>query len=198
MPQQILVIHGGNTFDTYEQFLEALKKETYTLEDFLSSGWRSSLQPALGEQFQVIAPKMPNADNAHYEEWKIRFENILKALAEELIIVGHSLGAIFLARYLAENKINKKIKATFLIGAPSAATANESLGDFEIADDLSGFEKQGGKIVLYHSKDDPVVPYSQTEFYTHKLPHAVLYTFEDRNHFLQSEFPELVEEIKKL
>ncbi|MDR0860064.1 MAG: alpha/beta hydrolase [Candidatus Peribacteria bacterium] len=50
-------------------------------------------------------------------------------------------------------------------------------------------------IFLYYSKDDPVVPSAQTEKLAELLPSAKLFTFSDRGHFSQSDFPELLANI---
>lgn len=198
MKQQILVIHGGGTFDTYDEYINFLKTKEVTLDKLLKKDWKTSLQEKLGGEYQVVAPQMPNSQNARYLEWQIRFERILPVLDESLILIGHSLGGIFLAKYLSENDISKKVIATFLIAAPYKDEPGESLTDFKIVDDLSRLEKQSGTIYLYHSKDDPVVPYAHAELYSHKLQQAVLRTFDDRKHFNQSDFPEIEEDIRNL
>lgn len=60
-------------------------------------------------------PQFPNKQNAQYEEWKILFGKILNALDDNIILIGNSLGAIFLVKYLSENKIDKKIQKTILL-----------------------------------------------------------------------------------
>jgi pimeloyl-ACP methyl ester carboxylesterase len=49
-----------------------------------------------------------------------------------------------------------------------------------------------------HSKDDFVVPYEHALKYKAALPAAELITFEDKNHFLVEELPELVQKIRNL
>lgn len=52
-------------------------------------------------EFKVIKPEMPNKDMARYSAWKLWFEKHLPFLdSEKLIVIGHSLGAIFLIKYL--------------------------------------------------------------------------------------------------
>jgi predicted alpha/beta hydrolase family esterase len=198
MKQEILIIHGGGTFDTYDEYINFLKTKEVTLDRLFRKDWKTSFQEKLGDNYLVLAPQMPNSQNARYLEWKIRFERIMPVLDELLILIGHSLGGIFLAKYLSENSISKKVIATILIAAPFKDEPGESLTDFKIGNDLTMLEKQGGKIFLYHSKDDPVVPYAHVEMYQNLLPKAVMRTFEDRQHFNQPEFPELMKEIQEL
>ena len=105
MKKQVVVIHGADTFDTYEDSLKFLRNfEIDSLEYFKGKNWKTSLQERLGDEFEVISPRMPNTLNAKYLEWKIWFEKLVPLLNEEVILIGHSLGGTFLAKYLAENK----------------------------------------------------------------------------------------------
>lgn len=198
MKQQVFVIHGGNAFETYEEYISYLQNAEVTLERLQFKDWKKNLAEMLGENFEVISPRMPSAMNARYSEWKIWFEKCIPLLSDDVIFVGHSLGGIFLAKYLSENVYPKPIKATFLVAAPYNTESEHPLVDFIISNDLSLFESQGGDICLYHSTDDFVVPYSNFIAYQNALPNARAYSFDDKNHFLQAEFPELVAEIRKL
>ena len=197
MKKQVVVIHGGDTFETYEKYLDFLRSfEIDSLDYFTHKSWKSSLQEKLGAEFEVILPRMPNKINAKYLEWRIWFEKLVPLLNPEVILVGHSMGGIFLAKYLSENNFPKKILGTFLVSAPyDAETFEYTLVDFVLPADLKKFEEQGGKIYLYHSTDDDVVPFDNLEKYKKQLPSATARVFEDRGHFNQEDFPELVQDI---
>jgi predicted alpha/beta hydrolase family esterase len=200
MQKQVVVIHGGDTFDTYEEYLLFLKSFEVDLEYFKSTkGWKDTLDQALGSAYEIIRPRMPNATNAKYAEWKIWFEKLTPFLVDGVILIGHSLGGIFLAKYLAENTFPKKIKAVFLVAAPYDANDSDySLADFTLPVSLSKVTEQGGVVTLYHSSDDPVVPFVDLEKYKKALPEAETVVFADRQHFNQETFPELVTAIKDL
>ncbi len=199
MKQQILVIHGGHCFDSYEQYFDFLKNYEINFEKLKTKGWKDTLGEKLENDFEVIFPKMPNPMNAKYAEWKIYFEKLIPFLGKEIILIGHSLGGIFLAKYLAENNFSKKIMATFLIAAPFDSESSEyTLSDFILPASLDKFQEQGGRIFLYHSEDDNVVPFADLEKYQSALPKAEAVVFSDKKHFNQEEFPEIVEMIKKL
>lgn len=144
---------------------------------------------------------MPNKQNAKYEEWKIWFEKIIPFLEDGAILIGHSLGGVFLARYLSESVFPKKIAATMLVAAPyfEGRLRDGTRGeDFVAPDSLESFARQGGEIFLYHSEDDPVVPFSELAKYQAALPSATARVFKDRKHFNQPDFPELVADIQNL
>ena len=104
MKKQVVVIHGGDTFKTYEQYLRFLKRFDIDFERYRSgkNDWKTNLREALGEEYEVIAPVMPNKNNAKYPEWQIWFEKFIPFLNGEIILVGHSLGGTFIAKYLSE------------------------------------------------------------------------------------------------
>ncbi len=199
MKTQVLVIHGGDTFSKYEDYISNLKNKEITLDKISRKDWKATLEDRLGIGFEVIVPMMPNKANCKYFEWKIWFEKILPLLNNEIILIGHSMGGIFIAKYLSENRLLKKVLGVFLVAAPyDTKDINEELGDFELFGNLSLIEKQSPKIFIYQSKDDPVVPFVDIEKYGRELPTAILRIYEDKAHFNQSEFPELVEDIVSL
>ena len=194
--QQVIVIHGGDSFDTYDEYLDSLKNQEVSLETFLphAPDWRRNLQIDIGDEFQILMPEMPNSKNARYIEWKIWFERILPFLSEEVILVGHSQGAVFLSKYLSENNFSTKIKGLLLVAAPHNHIPE--IGDFRLAKPLGMLRDQCANIHLFHSKDDKVVPFSELSEYQKELPTAKTYVFDDRGHFNQEHFPELVEVIR--
>lgn len=201
--QQVVVIHGGDTFRTPEDCLSFLDREGdhLTLEDFQRKGWKSSLTLALGDSFAVYAPSMPNKWNARYEEWKLWFEKNIALMDDGVILVGHSLGGTFLAKYLSSEHCPKKVRASFLIAPCYDETGEgnrEYLGGFLPPKDKRLFAEQVRRIFIYYSEDDDVVPFSSLADYQRDLPNVAVRTFKDRGHFLQEDFPELVEDIRQL
>lgn len=86
-----------------------------------------------------------------------------------------------------------------MVAAPfDEKDADYTLGDFTLTQDCNLLIKQGGKITFYHSKDDPVVPYIDVEKYKKALPDATIVTFDNKGHFNESNFPELVNDIQAL
>ncbi len=200
MKQQVVAIHGGDSFATYGEYLKNLWWNIPRFEwlDFLhpkKRGWKRGLQEVLGEEYEIILPRMPHADNAKYKEWKKEFENLIPRLRDGVILIGHSLGASFLAKYLSENDFPKKIKATLLVSGPYDTDGGRVLAQFNITSSLKKLEDQGGKLFLYHSKDDPIVVFTELRKFQEQLPSATVRVFEDRKHFNQEEFPELIQDV---
>ena len=198
--KQIIIIGGGTTFDTYEEYIFYLKNKEVDIDFFKAKiKWKDTLAEKLGTDFEIISPKMPNVTSARYEEWKIWFEKFFPFINDEVILTGHSLGGIFLAKYLSENLFPKKIKAVILVAAPfDTENAIESLGSFVLGKTLEKFENQTSKIYLFHSEDDPVVPFEQVNKYKKSLPNSEMIVFKNKQHFNHEFFPEIVELIKNI
>lgn len=198
MKQQIVVIHGGDSFATYADYLAFLLTFPIDLADLFRKNWKNVLPEMLGSDYEVIQPQMPNKWNAKYEEWKIWFEKYIPFLRDGIVLVGHSMGGVFLAKYLAENEFPKKIKAVFLVAPPFNMDEGRALVEFVLPASLQNFEKQCGKILIYHSKDDSVVDFGELAKYQKVLQNATVKVFENRGHFTDEAFPELVSDIKDL
>jgi len=199
MKQQVLMIHGGDTWKSKEEYLNFLRSNPINFEKLTRLGWKENLRSDLGNDFEVALPTMPNKYDARYDEWVIIFEKLFPFLRDEIILIGHSMGGCFLAKYLAENDLPCKVKATYLVAAPYGDNKPEyELLSFSLPEDLKRFEEQAGAISIYQSEDDPLVPKSDAESYKNVLPNADLQLLTDRGHFGQEHFPELVQSIKNL
>ena len=133
---------------------------------------------------------MPNKGNAIYDEWKIVFEKFALALPPDTVYVGHSLGGIFLAKYFSENTLD--VGVIHLIASPFSPCGSMILGSdlFRLA--------SLDNVVLWHSRDDLVVDFSELSRYPKALPKADAHIFEDRKHFNGERFDELMEEVLKV
>lgn len=204
MQKQLIIVGGGDSYSQREDFLESLRSQPmFDLpSDVTPKRWKGWLAEALGSDWYVDMPQMPNKQNAHYDEWKIWFERHLSILQGEVVLVGHSLGAMFLVKYLSENAVTQRVSALFLLAGPCGTYddgAGNDCGSFQCAPSkLARLAETVSYITIMHSKDDPVVPYEHALKYQEALPKAELVTFEDKNHFLISEFPELLNLIKKI
>jgi predicted alpha/beta hydrolase family esterase len=197
---QILLIHGADTHRNRREYLHWLKTQKISIKTFKK--WSGEyLDTQLGKSFQIIRPQMPLKENAQYEDWKIHFERFFPFLRNNLILVGGSLGGVFLAKYLSENKFPKKILATYLICPPFDDTLpKEHLTNrFTLKKDLSRIEKNSPRLTLMFSRNDDIVPVAHAKKYASKLNSAKIIIYKDKNgHFVVPTFPEIVRMIKKV
>ena len=186
------------TFKSRKDYLRYLKTREVSIEKRIT--WAGDyLEHKLGKNFEIIRPRMPLQDNAKYEEWKINFERYFPKLKNNIILIGASLGGIFLAKYLSENKFPKKILATYLVCPPfdNSLSSEDLVGGFSLKSDLSRLEKNSKNLYLFFSKDDEVVTLAHAKKYEKKLKNAKITIFESKNgHFQISEFSEIVKIIK--
>lgn len=198
--KQVLMIHGGNPYSDDQQYIKHLKSKVIMLEWIKSrKDWKDGLQEHLGVEYDVFRPTMPQKDNARYDLWAVIFSKLLEAVNDGVILVGHSLGAVFMVKFLSENKVDRVIDKTILLATPysSEGINGEKLHSFERGEDSSIFTEQAGDIFMYHSTDDFLVPYSHFEQYAELLPRAIFRSFPNKNHFLVEKVDELIKDIKQ-
>ena len=188
--KQILIIHGGDSFLTYEEYLDNLKSSPVDYERLKpSKGWKDTVAEQITDA-DILLPEMPNSANAQFEEWKIMFEKILPFLQDDVRLIGHSLGAMFLAKYLHDQPLKRPAKQLILVAGGYDGDA-EGYGSFSVKS-ANGLEKSADEIHLFHSRDDFVVPFSELAKFQADLPTAKVHVFDDKNHFLDEEFPEII------
>lgn len=161
--------------------------------------WLPWLQKQLGlKGVTAQTPEMPDAWEPNYEKWKSVFE--LFPLNEETILVGHSCGGGFLARWLSEH--DARVGQVLLV-APWIDPARElgpenNFFDFNIDQNLTD-KTVNGITIFYSTDDDKVITESVERLKI--IKNLVLKEFHDKGHFVLDdmgtrEFPELLEEIK--
>jgi predicted alpha/beta hydrolase family esterase len=194
---QIFIVHGGMTFKNRRDYLSYLKNREVSIERKIR--WSDDyLDKKLANRFDIIRPMMPLSDNARYEDWKLCFESYFSKLKGNIILIGSSLGGIFLAKYLSENKFPKKILSVYLICPPFDNTlpGEDLVGGFSLKSDLSKLDNSSKNLYLLFSEDDNVVPVSQAEKYRNKLKNAKIKIYKSKNgHFKIKTFPEIVKMI---
>lgn len=202
MKQQIFFIHGGDAFSNREDFLKYLKKTTIrNLPDKPTKDiWTKTLAEDLGDEYEVFMPIMPNKQNAKYDEWSIWFERHLPYLKNGVILVGWSLGGMFLAKYLSENTLPIEVNSLCLLAAPFGFCTDpdgNDCGDFQFEPQtIQNLNINPEKVSIWHSQDDFIVPYQDALEYIKYLNKAELMSFDDKNHFLVEKMTELLEFIQ--
>ena len=138
---------------------------------------------------------MPRPGRPHYRTWAQRIDELIVS-ARRPILVGHSFGASVLLKYLSETVRRPAFAGLFLIATPFWGT---DFPEFALAPDFGERLRDVASLYLYHSRDDPEIPFETLERYRHVLPHAKVRALEGRGHeFNQPQFPELAADIRRL
>jgi uncharacterized protein len=151
----------------------------------------------LGGNYRLIAPEMPDADNPRYQPWRDRIERELEPIEEDVIFVGHSLGGSVLLKYLAEGSYRKPVRGLFLVSVPNWGPEGWAYDEFAVPQDI-GSRLPESTIFLYHSRNDPEVPFAHLAYYQDRLPTATARPIEGSEHSFVEGLPTLVDDIKSL
>lgn len=195
---QIFYIHGGMTFKTKKEYLHWLKHRDISVKSKLR--WSGEyLTKSLGKNFDIIRLRMPLSEDAYYSDWATHFSRYLPFMKKNVILIGESLGGVFFAKYLSENKLKHKALSVFLVCPPFDNTlgGEDLVNGFTLKSDLSLLEKNTKNLYLLFAKKDDVVPVTHAAKYAKKLKNAKIVVYKHiKGHFRVSEFPEIVKLIK--
>ncbi len=155
---------------------------------------RHSLQPS----FKLHNPAMPNPENPRYYDWKMRLQADLPIGSSKIALVGHSLGGSVLIKYLSEGLCQAPIVALFLVSVPFWGTRGWIMKEFTPDPDFLERLPKIERTFIYHSRQDPWVPYSHAAFYSKHLPQATVRTLDGAQHEFKTGLPELVKDIHEI
>ena len=157
--------------------------------------WEPLLAKSLGKGYRVQAPRMPHPTEPHYETWSRRIAELLAGM-QNPVLVGHSFGASVLLKYVCEADPRPTFAGLFLIATPFWGP---DFPEFALPPDFGSRLRDVSPIYLYHSRDDAELPLEHVKRYRRALPQAIVRILDGRGHeFAQPQFPELVEDIRRL
>ncbi len=145
----------------------------------------------------VLSPTMPNSNNAQFEEWKIYFEKLIPFFGDDVRLVGHSLGAMFLAKYLNDNPLKRPVRQLILIAGGYDDDSCRRPWKFSRYTLLRTCPRAHKRSICFIARMILSFHLANLLNFTADLPDATSHVFEDRGHFLDAEFPELLELLKQ-
>ena len=179
--QQVLFIHGGG-LDGFEA----------------DAGLRDSLSTTLGEGYQLSYPKMPSNEDAPDFGWLNKIEEevgVLGGAGQGIILVGHSLGASMLLKFLSQRKVSVQIAGVFLLAAPFWAGEEEWVQGLKLEE---GFEERLPKnspFFFYHCHDDEEVSFSDLEKYRERMVQSSFIALEKGGHQFEGGMQRIAQDI---
>jgi predicted alpha/beta hydrolase family esterase len=156
------------------------------------------LQRSLGEEYDVLYPRMPEPENPRYEQWKDQLQMEISGLKKHVILVGHSLGASVLIKYLSETVDKKPVAGLFLVAAPFWGGEDWEIDEFTLKNNFPSKIADIPAVFMYHSRDDHWVPFKHLLLYAEKFPDITIRMLEGEQHEFYDGLPELVADIKEI
>jgi uncharacterized protein len=182
MSRHILFIHGGGG------------EEDYTADALMVD----SLKKIIGDPYVVHYPLLPTDESAPDFGRKKQIEKEISSIGDKVILIGHSLGASMLLKYLAENRDDKTITGIFLIATPFWSGDEDWKQGFILNRDFAEKLPSDIPIFFYHSKDDTEVPFDHLRIYAQHLPHATIREIEIGGHHLGNDLTLVARDVQSL
>lgn len=138
-------------------------------------------------------PEMPRPYEPDYELWRSVFERF--DVNEHTLLVGHSCGGGFLARWLSENKVRTGRVVLVAPWTDPSRAVTTNFFDFSLDSGLPG--RTAGLSIIVSDKDYPDV-HQTVEQLTAALPETDLIILPGKGHFTRDDlqtdrFPELLQ-----
>lgn len=179
--KQILFIQGGGD-DGYEA----------------DQALAAALKKALGKDYTIHYPEMKSDEAAADFGWVKQIGEKIAELKGDLFLVGHSLGASMILKYLSENPVTKKIKAVFLLATPFWSGDEDWKAGLKLQKDFADHLPAETPIFIYHAQDDEEVPFSQFDQYKQELPQATFREIKQGGHQLGNNLTVVAKAISSL
>lgn len=160
-------------------------------------GWYCWVKKRLDQipGFQCLTKNMPDPITARESIWLPFMETELHC-DERTIIIGHSSGAIAAMRYAETHRVF----AIVLVSAYTSDLGDENeraSGYFNRPWQWEKIKANCPLIVQFGSTDDPFLPWKEQQEVADCLE-TKFYKFTDREHFQDTEFPEMIEVVKAI
>lgn len=149
--------------------------------------WFPWLKSQLAKRkLNCIVPNFPSPTKQDYESWSRILEAYLEigCIAENTIFITHSLGGIFIVKFLIEHSIKiKKLVTVAGFNNIKFEEDNSLYDSFYMSDEeLEGLKKASFDKVCMYSNDDPYVPQIEAEKFA-KCIDAEKVLVNDAGHF---------------
>ncbi|MDD5083494.1 MAG: alpha/beta hydrolase [Candidatus Moranbacteria bacterium] len=188
--QRCIIVHG--CFPDAEKVMDL---EGGLYEKYWASWIKKEL---LARGIEAATPRMPKPDYPEYESFKAEFEKL--RVDENTVLVGHSCGCGFLARWLGETK-TKIAKLIFVAPWNVSKEEDEARRKFYDYSIDATIPERVGEIVMF-TADNESRPGKKSLQILHDALGGEIIDLPGRCHYLiddmgTAEFPELLEVISR-
>jgi len=137
-----------------------------------NGGWRPWLMAELEKSgIYACALAMPDPENPRCREWTDEIaRQFERNKSDEIYLIGHSLGAPAILRYLEAAPEGGQIAGAILVSGPSEKNDNRKIDSFlEDPFDFSAIRSKVKKIHIIHGDNDPHVPLDNARYLAKEL-----------------------------
>lgn len=132
-----------------------------------------SLKRALGPDYDVRYPRMPDESNPSVEVWGQKISSELSKISGKVILVAHSVGGSILLQYLSDAKFEHSIGGLFVLAAPTWDDSQWNFDDLKLPRNIAEKLALIPRIFFYHCHDDEIVPFVHLALHAKQLPQAI-------------------------
>ena len=145
--------------------------------------WYPWVKKQLEEKgYQVIVPEMPETELPKQRLWIPRMEEIIGIPDENTVLIGHSIGAVSILRYL-EALQDERVGGVVMVAGFTDNLGFEELENyFEKPLDFAKIRQHCGRFVAIHSDDDPYVDLVHSQIFEKELG-AEIFVKKGKKHF---------------
>ena len=180
MVKNVIFFHGGSEED-YEADAKLV----------------DSLKSKLGSGYSVHYPLLPDNGTPDLGRRK-QISHEISASEENVILVGHSLGASMLLVCLSEIQIRKKIAGIFLLATPFWNGNEDWVKAFKLQPNFAKEIDKNTPLFFYHCRDDEEVPFDQMATYKQQLPWASFREISVGGHQFNNDLTVVANDIKSI
>ncbi len=169
----------------------------YGYQGYPGEAWQPWLKAELERRgLEVSLPEMPHADRPTIPEWTAFIARLVGAPDGQTILIGHSLGAQAVLRYLeALGASGGSVARTILIASNfpfgmSAEDADQRTGGDPVlmpwlitGVDPAMVSRAAGKCIVILSDNDPYIPFEEARSSFKAIPGAKVVVVPGKGHF---------------
>ena len=153
--------------------------------------------------YDTTIPQFPTPEGQSLEAWLKVLKDYEQSIKDNTILIGHSLGGLFLLRLL--ERLQEPVKAVVLVSAPIGVKPIKNWdGDYAFSNgfnfDWETIKSNAGIATVYHSDNDPYVCIENGQKAAQELG-VELSFIPNAGHFNESagytEFPQLLKKIEQ-
>jgi uncharacterized protein len=181
MTKQIIFFHGGGSEEDYHADAKMV----------------DSLKTRLGSEYAIHYPLLANNGSPDFGRRKQITDEISRS-KDDVILVGHSLGASMLLACLSENHVQRNIGGIFLTSTPYWQGDEDWVKPFKLRSNFAQRLAENTPLFFYHCRDDEEVPFDHMLIYKKEVPWATFREIPTGGHQLNNDLSLVANDIKSL